>query len=134
MLAWMPETILLLKSTRWFPWENFRPLHETAWCKLPEEPKSSAGRKPLDAVMMFKGFDGYLKAKGYLAMGGQIIDASIVSVLTQHNSRDENTTIKSGKPPEDWAGEPAKRCQKDTDGQWTQKHGKSHYGYKTTST
>jgi len=80
--------------------------------------------------MLFKDFDGYLKAQGFLAMGGQIIDASIVSVPIQHNSRDKNVKIKSGETPEGWANEPAKKCQKDTDARWTQKHGKSHYGYK----
>jgi len=33
--------------------------------------------------MVFENFDGYLKDLGYLSMGGQIIDASIVSVPTQ---------------------------------------------------
>ncbi|OEJ64860.1 IS5 family transposase, partial [Magnetovibrio blakemorei] len=79
---------------------------------------------------LFADFDDYLKNHGYLAMGGQIIDASIVSVPTQHNSRDENTTIKAGEIPEDWASKPAKRCQKDVEARWTKKHGKSHYGYK----
>jgi hypothetical protein len=52
---------------------------------------------------LFKNFDGYLKEQGYLSMGGQIIDASLVSVPTQHNSRDENTKIKNGEMPEGWA-------------------------------
>jgi len=36
-------------------------------------------------MMVFENFDSYLKDRGYLATGGQIIDASIVSVPTQHN-------------------------------------------------
>jgi IS5 family transposase len=39
--------------------------------------------------------------------------AAIVTVVTQ-----------------DWAKQPAKRAQKDTDARWTKKHGRSHYGYK----
>ncbi len=39
---------------------------------------------------LFETFDGYLKDQGYLAMGGQIIDASIVAVPKQRNSREEN--------------------------------------------
>ena len=74
---------------------------------------------------LFKDFDGYLKEQGYLAMGGQIIDASLVSVPAQHNSRDENTKIKNGETPEGWADKPAQFCQKDTDARWTKKHGKS---------
>ena len=79
---------------------------------------------------LFEDFDGYLEQQGYLAMGGQIIDASIVAVPKQRNSRDENGKIKEGETPEGWKSKPAKRCQKDTDARWTKKHGKSHYGYK----
>ena len=67
---------------------------------------------------------------GYLAMGGQIIDASIVAVPKQRNSRDENAKIKQGETPQGWEDNPARRSQKDTDARWTKKHGKSHYGYK----
>ena len=62
---------------------------------------------------LFEDFDGYLEKQGYLAMGGQIIDASIVAVPKQRNSRDENAKIKDGETPEDWANKPAKRSQKD---------------------
>jgi len=79
---------------------------------------------------LFEVFDGYLKQQGYLAMGGQIIDASIVPVAKQHNRRDENAKIKDGEMPAGWEQQPAKRCQKDTDARWIKKHGKSHYGYK----
>ena len=79
---------------------------------------------------LFEDFDGYLEKQGYLAMGGQIIDASIVAVPKQHNRRDENTKIKEGETPEGWKSKPAKRSQKDTDARWTKKHGQSHYGYK----
>ena len=80
--------------------------------------------------ILFGEFDGFLKGHGWLAMGGQIIDASIVPVPKQRNGRDENATIKEGKTPEDWEGKPAKRSQKDTDARWTKKHGKSYFGYK----
>ena len=79
---------------------------------------------------LFEDFDGYLEKQGYLAMGGQIIDASIVAVPKQRNNRDENEKIKEGETPEGWDDNPAKRSQKDTDARWTRKHGKSHYGYK----
>ncbi len=77
---------------------------------------------------LFDTFDGHLKAEGYLAMGGQIVDASIAPAPKQRNRRDENETIKAGEAPDDWSR--AKRSQKDTDARWTKKHGKSHYGYK----
>ncbi len=79
---------------------------------------------------LFDAFDGYLKRRGYLAMGGQIIDASIVPVPKQRNSRDDNARIKKGETPEAWEDQPAKRSQKDMDARWTKKHGRSHYGYK----
>ncbi|PWK55135.1 DDE family transposase [Silicimonas algicola] len=79
---------------------------------------------------LFKQFDGHLARQGYIARGGQILDAAIVPVPRNHNSRDENKAIKSGKVPEDWANTPGKRSQKDTDARWTKKHGKSQYGYK----
>ncbi len=79
---------------------------------------------------LFTQFDGYLARQGYIARGGQILDASIVPVPRNHNTREENKAIKSGEVPEDWADKPAMRSQKDVDARWTKKHGKSHYGYK----
>jgi IS5 family transposase len=173
------------------PWEEFRPALERVWRKPEAERKSRAGRKPMDAVVMFKTlvlgalynlsddqieyqvrdrlsfmrflglgledrvpdaktvwlyrerlaraglveelfaqFDGYLARQGYIARGGQILDASIVPVPRNRNTREENDAIKQGELPEGWADEPAKRSQKDTDARWTKKHGRSHYGYK----
>jgi IS5 family transposase len=63
-------------------------------------------------------------------MGGQIVDASIVPVPRQRNTREENERIKAGEAPEDWDGKPHKKWQKDVDARWTKKHGKTHYGYK----
>ena len=79
---------------------------------------------------LFGLFDGHLVRQGYIARGGQILDASIVPVPRNHNTRGENATIKSGEVPEDWADKPAKRCQKDLDARWTKKHGRSHCGTK----
>ena len=173
------------------PWEDFRPTLERAWHKPDAERKSRAGRKPMDAVLMFKTlvlsalynlsddqleyqvrdrlsfmrflglgledrvpdaktvwlyrealaragkveelfsqFDGYLARQGYIARGGQILDASIVPVPRNHNTREENAAIKNGEEPEDWKDKPAKHSQKDLDARWAKKHGKSHYGYK----
>src|SRR6202035_1205589 len=79
---------------------------------------------------LFDLFDGFLKDEGYLAMGGQIIDATIVSAPKQHNSREENETIKEGETPEDWKSKLAKNRQKDKDARWTKKHERSYFGYK----
>ena len=171
--------------------ESFRAQIEAVVRLAPEERKSNAGRKPFDAVLMFKvlvlqtlynladeqveyqirdrlsfmrflglgledavpdattvwlfrealakaglvkklfeRFDRYLDCKGYIARGGQIVDASIVSAPKQRNSREENEAIKAGKTPEGWEQKPAKNAQKDKDARWTKKHEQSFYGYK----
>lgn len=69
-----------------------------------------------------------LSKAGFIARGGQIIDASIVTAPIQRNRREENEAIGRGEAPDDWSE--AKRSQKDVDARWTQKHGKSYYGYK----
>ena len=79
---------------------------------------------------LFERFNAYLSERGYQAKAGQIIDASIVPVPRQRNTREENAAIKGGELPEDWEDNPAMRRQKDTDARWTKKHGKSYFGYK----
>ena len=152
----------LAKINALVPWETFRSLLERVWHKPADERKSNAGRKPWDAIVMFKAIilcalynlcddqveyqmrdrlsfdrlrtssfvrflgltladkvpdaktvwlyreqlsqagviealfndvDGYLNTQGFRAMGGQIMDASIVAVPTQRNSRDDNEQI-----------------------------------------
>jgi IS5 family transposase len=173
------------------PFESFRAEIEKVVRLAPEERKSNAGRKPFDAVLMFKvlvlqtlynlsdeqveyqirdrisfmrflglgledavpdattvwlfrealvksglvkalfeRFNCHLDAKGYIARGGQIIDATIVSAPKQRNTREENEAIKAGLTPEGWEDNAAKNAQKDKDARWTKKHGKSYYGYK----
>jgi IS5 family transposase len=185
------KTDPLVQINALVPWQSFRRRLEAVWRQPAAARKSKAGRKPWDAIVMFKAivlcelynlsddqveyqlrdrlsfvrflglgledtvpdaktvwlyreqlaqagvierlfddFAGHLKSQGYLAMGGQIIDASIVPVPKQRNSRDDNARIKDGETPEGWAQQPAKRAQKDTDARWTKKHGRSHYGYK----
>jgi transposase, IS5 family len=60
-------------------------------------------------------FNQHLEAKGYIARGGQIVDATIVSAPMQRNSRSENEAIKAGKTPEGWHEKPAKNAHKDKD-------------------
>jgi len=79
---------------------------------------------------LFERFSQHLEAKGYIARGGQMVDATIVPVPKQRNGRDENDAVKAGKTPEAWEKNPAKNRQKDKDARWTKKHGKSFYGYK----
>ena len=61
---------------------------------------------------------------------GSIVDARIIEVPKQRNSRDENGQIKNGEIPEEWKDDPNKLRQKDTDASWLKKNGKNHNGYK----
>ena len=65
-----------------------------------------------------------------MARGGQMVDATIVPVPTQRNSRDENEAVKAGRIPQEWYNKPAKLRQKDRDARWTKRHGRSFFGYK----
>jgi len=80
------------------------------------------------AKALFDGVSTQLLKKGFIARGGQIIDASLIPTPKQRNSRKENKLLKQEAVPSDW--KPAKRRQKDSDASWAQKHGKNHYGYK----
>ncbi|KAA9005118.1 IS5 family transposase [Sphingobium limneticum] len=78
----------------------------------------------LDAV--FTDFDRQLKERGYLAMGGQIVDATLVAAPKQRNTAAEKDAIKAGKSAcEIWPDEPARAAQKDTDARWTLKFAKA---------
>lgn len=77
---------------------------------------------------LFSMFDNFLHEQGFRAQKGQIVDASIVKVPVQRNSREENKQIKGGKQPEGWSEN--KQCQKDIDARWIKKNGKNFFGYK----
>ena len=104
--------------------EDRVPDAKTVW--LFREKLAKAGK----VKFLFDRFDAYLRDNGYLAMGGQIVDASIVPVPIGRNSRDENEAVKAGRTPKGWNKKPRKKRQKDMDARWTKKHGKSHFGYK----
>lgn len=75
---------------------------------------------------LFAGFDTHLKERGYLAMGGQIVDATLVAAPKQRNTQAEKDAIKEGKKAgEIWPDEPARAAQKDTDARWTLKFAKA---------
>ena len=173
------------------PWETLRDDIEAVVLTADEARKSSAGRKPIDALVLFRmlvlqslynlsdeqveyqvrdrlsftrflglgiednipdgttlwlfreklakaalidklfeRFGQHLEAKGYIARGGQMVDATIVPVPRQRNSRDENEQVKAGTTPKGWKRRPSKNRQKDKDARWTKKHGRSFFGYK----
>ena len=76
-------------------------------------------------AVLFEGFDAALAAAGFLAMSGQIIDASIVAAPKQRNTDGEKRDIKQGRIPAAWVGKPAKLRQKDRDARWTVKYTKA---------
>jgi transposase, IS5 family len=176
---------------RLVPWEEFRCEIEAVVLTAEVDKKSTAGRKPIDALVMFRmlvlqslynlsdaqaeyqardrlsftrflalgiedriadgttlwlfreklakaglieklfaQFGRHLEAKGYIARGGQMVDATIVPVPRQRNSGEDNEAVKAGKTPQDWEKKPAKNRQKDKDARWTKKHSKSFFGYK----
>ena len=77
---------------------------------------------------LFKQFDEFLRLNGFSAKKGKIVDASIVAVPKQRNTRDENKSIQNGDVPEDWNDN--QKRQKDTDARWMKKNGVNHFGYK----
>jgi IS5 family transposase len=70
---------------------------------------------------LFELFDRELRAAGYLAMSGQLVDATIVSAPKQRNTTAEKQSIREGRVPEAWQDRPAKLRQKDRDARWTVK-------------
>jgi len=74
---------------------------------------------------LFARFDKHLAKSGYLAKGGQIVDATIIQAPKQRNSQDEKAAIKAGEVPDEWQDKPAKLAQKDRDARWTVKYSKA---------
>lgn len=75
---------------------------------------------------LFARFDKHLSRSGYLAKGGQIVDATLIAAPKQRNSDGEKAAIKEGKSADEiWADQPAKAAQKDTDARWTVKYSKA---------
>ena len=70
-------------------------------------------------------FDAMLRQAGYIAMSGQIVDASLVAAPRQRNTDDEKQAIKQGRIPANWKAKPAKLRHKDRDARWTVKFSKA---------
>lgn len=82
--------------------------------------------KKADAIdALFQQFDASLRDAGFLAMSGQIVDATIVAAPKQRNTEDEKKAIKDGRIPDDWKDRPKKLAQKDRDARWTVKYTKA---------
>jgi IS5 family transposase len=96
----------------------------TIWSFREALTRATLDGKPAIEVL-FGRFDAALRAAGFLAMGGQIIDTSIVACPKQRNTEEEKRDIKAGRIPEDWKQKPAKLAQKDRDARWTVKWSKA---------
>ena len=79
---------------------------------------------------LFDTFVAILDKQGVITKTGTIVDASFVEVPRQRNTKEENKMIKSGEVPAEWANQPKKLAQKDTDARWTKKNEETFYGYK----
>jgi IS5 family transposase len=68
-------------------------------------------------VRLFERFDAILAERGYLAMGGQIVDPTIVKARKPRLNKDEKATLREGATP---AGRSKARIRQiDRDGRWT---------------
>ena len=65
-------------------------------------------------------------AAGLKARGGQIIDATFITVPKTDLVKDGKETVKDCQVPEHWSDKQA--ALKDTDARWTKKHDRCCYG------
>lgn len=79
---------------------------------------------------LFKLLTKALEKKSLILNKGKIVDATIVEVPRQRNTREENRQLKEGTVPEEWKEKPNKLRQKDTDAKWLKKNGRNYFGYK----
>lgn len=77
---------------------------------------------------LFTQLDRHLDRDGVIVHKGKLVDASIVEVPVQRNSREENKELKEGQIPEEWNQN--KLRQKDTAARWSTKGGEDYFGYK----
>jgi len=71
---------------------------------------------------LFARFDAMLAERGFLAMGGQIVDATVVEARRPRLTKEEKASVRDGGTPEDWSK--ARARQIDRDGRWTIKRGR----------
>ena len=63
-----------------------------------------------------------MRERGYLAIGGQIIDATVVEARRPRLSKGEKTMLRDGGIPSGWSKRRTRQI--DRDGRWTIKRGK----------
>ena len=75
--------------------------------------------------VLFCAYEASLREAGFLAMGGQIVDATVVAAPKQRNTEAEKAELKAGRVPDAWRAQPARLAQKDRDARWTIKWSKA---------
>ncbi|MBV9251839.1 MAG: transposase, partial [Acetobacteraceae bacterium] len=65
---------------------------------------------------VFERFDAALRERGYLAMGGQIVDATVIEARRPRLTQDEKQAVREGKVPSHWSK--ARTRQVDREGRW----------------
>jgi len=70
----------------------------------------------------FDRFDTMLRERGYLAMGGQIVDATVIEARRPRLNAAEKAIVRGGGTPSGWSK--ARARQIDRDGRWTIKRGR----------
>lgn len=76
---------------------------------------------------LLQGVDAQPQRHGYIARGGQAIDATLVPAPRQRIGKEDRQCLAQGGQP-DWSD--AQRRQKDVEATHTKKHGRSYFGYK----
>lgn len=113
-------------------WQRFLGIH--VGCSFPDKntiwlfKQSLIEHEAIDRC--FVAFFDQISAHGVRLESGKIVDATIVEVPIQRNSREENAQIAEGTVPKEWRKNSAKLRQKDVDARWTRKRGRSFFGYK----
>ncbi len=71
---------------------------------------------------LFARFDAALREQGLLAMGGQIVDATVVQARPARLTTEEKAALRAGEEPAGWSK--ARKAQIDRDARWTLKRGR----------
>ena len=82
-----------------------------------------AGKPAIE--VLFSAYDTTLRDAGFLAMGGQIVDARVEAAPKQRNTEAEKADLKARLVPDAWKAMPARLAQKDRDARWTIKWSKA---------
>lgn len=93
--------------------------------------KQRLAEKGVGGQTIFEEVGRELQRRGYIARGGQMVDATIVQAPITRVTSQEREVINQGEVPEGWS--PKRVAHTDLDARWTHKHGKSYYGYKLHS-